>query len=218
MLYHGRVDCAERRARPAGGGAGGCKRMASEFRLLISGIGPTYDETAAAILHLGLPDCVEMTGYIDYEDGAGPSTGGPSIFVVSDLCGGVQQYDPGGDGEPDGGRVVPLGRRGGLHSGRRERAADRTRATSPGLTEALRRVLRDGALRDRLAEAALVECRAVYSWPKVAGQIMDVYARLRGTDAGPATWDPLLPMTPCRFRAEPHSAVRTALVRLAASR
>ena len=67
MLYHGRVDArkgvldlleAVRRLRDEG----------VPFRLLISGIGPTYDETAAAILHLGLQDCVEMTGYIDYAD------------------------------------------------------------------------------------------------------------------------------------------------------
>ena len=79
--------------------------------------------------------------------------------------------------------------------------------TEPGdvdaLTHALRRVLQDRALRERLADAALEECRAVYSWPKVAGQIMAEYARLQGAppDLG---WDPALPMTPCRFRAEPH--------------
>jgi len=72
-----------------------------------------------------------------------------------------------------------------------------------GLAEALRRVLRDRSLRERLAEAALQECRAVYSWPNVAGQIMSVYDRLAGSKPD-LDWPPELPLTPCRFRAEPH--------------
>jgi hypothetical protein len=32
---------------------------------------------------------------------------------------------------------------------------------------------------------------------------MDVYAQLAGTTPD-RDWDPVLPMTPCRFRAEPH--------------
>jgi glycosyltransferase involved in cell wall biosynthesis len=72
-----------------------------------------------------------------------------------------------------------------------------------GLTAALRRVLRDRALRERLSQAALEECRAAYSWPKVAGQIMAVYDRLAGS-APDLAWSPDLPRDPCRFRAEPH--------------
>ena len=72
-----------------------------------------------------------------------------------------------------------------------------------GLAEALRRVLRDGALRRRLADAALRECRAVYSWSKVGRQIMDVYADVGGKKPD-LRWSPDLPVTPCRFRAEPH--------------
>jgi glycosyltransferase involved in cell wall biosynthesis len=79
--------------------------------------------------------------------------------------------------------------------------------TEPGdiraLTEALENVLTDSALRNRLADAGLEECRRVYSWSAVGRQIMDVYAQLAGT-VPDRDWDAVLPMTPCRFRAEPH--------------
>ena len=67
----------------------------------------------------------------------------------------------------------------------------------------LRRVLRDAALRRGLADAALEECRAVYSWSKVGGQIMDVYSTVAG-QAPDLAWPTVLPTTPCRFRDEPH--------------
>ncbi|MBV8915459.1 MAG: glycosyltransferase family 4 protein, partial [Acetobacteraceae bacterium] len=66
MLYHGRVDArkgvldllaAARELRDGG----------DRFRLLISGIGPTFDETRATIARLGLGVSVEMTGYVDYD-------------------------------------------------------------------------------------------------------------------------------------------------------
>jgi glycosyltransferase involved in cell wall biosynthesis len=71
-----------------------------------------------------------------------------------------------------------------------------------GLAAALRRVIRDPVLRDRLADAALIECRDVYSWRKVGRQIMDIYADVIGQR--PHAVDPALPILPCRFRAEPH--------------
>ena len=73
----------------------------------------------------------------------------------------------------------------------------------PALTAALRRVIVDPALRGRLADAGLEECRRVYSWRAVGRQIMDVYASLAGT-APDHDWSIELPVTPCRFRAEPH--------------
>ena len=72
-----------------------------------------------------------------------------------------------------------------------------------GLADSLRRVIEDRALLGRLAAAGLEECRRVYSWRSVGRQIMDVYAAVvrapvdQGVDTG-------LPVTPCRFRAEPH--------------
>ena len=171
------------------------------FRLLISGIGPTYDETAASIPLMGLQDCVEMTGYVDYDDV-------PAVYRRADVfvsptyaegfsntileamasclavvsCRSVGVVDCVRDGE--NGLLTEPGDRAGLAS-------------------ALRRVLRDAPLRHRLADAALTECREVYSWSKVGRQIMDVYAEVAG-QAPDLAWSPDLPILPCRFRAEPH--------------
>ena len=199
MLYHGRVDArkgvldlldAARQLRETGDG----------FRLLISGIGPTFDETAAMIGRLGLQDQVEMTGYIDYDRVpemyrrahifASPTYAegfsntileamAARLAVVS--CRSVGVVDCIRDGE----------------NGLLTEPGDRA-----GLADALRRVLRDAGLRRRLADAALEECRAVYSWTKVGRQIMDVYAAVAGR--APQPFDSALPITPCRFRAEPH--------------
>lgn len=73
----------------------------------------------------------------------------------------------------------------------------------PALASALTRLVGDSALRERLAAAALDECRQVYSWSAVGRQIMEVYDRLRGQP--PALgFSEELPVTPCRFRQEPH--------------
>lgn len=200
MLYHGRVDArkgvldlieAARRLHADG----------ERFKLLISGIGPTFDETEAAILHLGLAGCVEMTGYVDYADV-------PAIYRRASIFA-SPTYAEGFSNTI----LEAMASRMAVVSCRSVGVVDCIRdgenglLTAPGdvdaLTAALRRVLLDRSLRERLADAALAECRAVYSWPKVAGQIMDVYARLAGT-APDLAWSPDLPITPCRFRAEPH--------------
>ncbi len=69
--------------------------------------------------------------------------------------------------------------------------------------EALERLLTDAALRTRLAEAALQECRRTYGWTAVGREIMAIYDRLAGT-APDMSFDPALPLTPCRFRQTPH--------------
>ena len=200
VLYHGRVD-ARKGVLDLLDAARQLRATGDEFRLLISGIGPTYDETAASIPLLGLQSCVEMTGYVEYADV-------PAVYRQADIfvsptyaegfsntileamasrlavvsCRSVGVVDCIRDGE----------------NGLLTEPGDRN-----GLAEALRRVLRDGALRRRLADAALQECRAVYSWSRVGQQIMDVYAAVAGRTPDLA-WSPDLPVTPCRFRAEPH--------------
>ena len=68
---------------------------------------------------------------------------------------------------------------------------------------ALRRLIEDTRLRTRLAEAALEECRALYSWSVVGRTIMELYARLAGTR--PATdFERTLTPSECRFRVRPH--------------
>ncbi len=200
MLYHGRVDArkgvldlldAARRLQ-----AGGVR-----FRLLISGIGPTFDETAAAIPALGLQDSVEMTGYVDY-DAVPEVYRRAGIFVSPTYAEGFSNTIL--EAMASGMAVVSCRCVGVVdcirdgENGLLTEPGDR-----PGLAVALRRVLQDGVLRGRLAAAALQECRAVYSWPKVAQQIMDAYGRLAGT-APDRDWSPDLPILSCRFRAEPH--------------
>ncbi len=200
ILYHGRVD-ARKGVLDLLDAARQLRESGDRFRLLISGIGPTYDEAAAAIPAMGLQDQVEMTGYVDYADVpavyrrahifASPTYAegfsntileamASRLAVVS--CRSVGVVDCIRDGE----------------NGLLTEPGDRD-----GLAAALRRVLRDRALRERLAEAALTECRAVYSWEKVGRQIMDVYGGLAGTRPD-LDWPETLPITPCRFRAEPH--------------
>jgi glycosyltransferase involved in cell wall biosynthesis len=200
LLYHGRVDArkgvldlleAVRLLRDTG----------DRFRLLISGIGPTFDETEAAISRLGLADCVEMTGYVDYADVPAVYRRA-QIFVSPTYAEGFSNTI-----------LEAMASRLAVVSCRSVGVVDCIRhgenglLTDPGdsvaLADALRRLLRDPALRDRLAASALEECRSVYSWPKVAGQIMAVYARLQGTQPD-REWSPDLPITPCPFRAQPH--------------
>ena len=200
LLYHGRVDArkgvldlldAARQLRDEG----------ERFRLLVSGIGPTYDETEAMIRTLDLGEHVEMTGYVEYErvpdvyrraavfvsptyaEGFSNTileAMASNLAVVS--CRSVGVVDCIRDGE----------------NGLLTEPGDRA-----GLADALRRLLRDPGLRRRLADAALAECRAIYSWEAVGRQIMGVYADVQGEkpDLG---WSPDLPILPCRFRAEPH--------------
>ncbi|MEH3118991.1 MAG: glycosyltransferase family 4 protein [Methylorubrum populi] len=73
-----------------------------------------------------------------------------------------------------------------------------------GLTGALRRVVEDAALRTRLAESGLEECRRVYSWTAVGRQIVEVYGQVAGERPHGDCPD-TLPLDPdCRFRKEPH--------------
>ncbi len=200
MLYHGRVD-ARKGVLDLLAAARQLKQGGDRFRLLVSGIGPSFDETAAAIQDLGLAGDAEMTGYIDY-DRVPEVYRRAGIFVSPTYAEGFSNTI-----------LEAMASRMAVVSCRSVGVVDCIRdgenglLTEPGdrdgLADALRRVLRDQGLRERLADAALRECRAVYSWPKVGRQIMDVYARVASQrpDTG---YDPALPVTPCRFRAEPH--------------
>ena len=200
ILYHGRVD-ARKGVLDLLDAANQLRDSGERFRLLISGIGPTYDETAAAIPALGLQDVAEMTGYIDY-DHVPEIYRRASIFVSPTYAEGFSNTI-----------LEAMASRMAVVSCRSVGVVDCIRdgenglLTEPGdrsgLAEALRRVLCDAGLRRQLADAALAECRAEYSWSEVGRQIMAVYARVAG-QAPSRAYDPVLPITPCRFRAEPH--------------
>ena len=68
---------------------------------------------------------------------------------------------------------------------------------------ALRRLIEDHPLRRGIAERALAEARAVYSWTAVGAQIMAIYAGLAGTMPD-RDFSRELDRAPCRFREKPH--------------
>jgi len=197
LLYHGRVDArkgvldlldAARLVRDGG----------DRFRLLISGIGPTYDEAAAIVQAQGLG---EMTGYVEYAD-VPEVYRRADIFVSPTYAEGFSNTIL--EAMASGLAVVSCRSVGVVDCIRdNENGLLTEPGDVPALAEALRRVLRDRPLRERLAAAGLEECRRVYSWARVGAQIMDVYAAVAGT-APDLAWDAGLPVTPCRFRAEPH--------------
>ncbi len=195
LLYHGRVD-ARKGVLDLLAAARLLQTTGDHFRLLISGIGPTYDEAAAGVAGLG-----EMTGYIGYEDV-------PSIYRRADIF--VSPTYAEGFSNTI---LEAMAARLAIVSCRSVGVVDCIRdgenglLTEPGdvpaLADALRRVLRDPALRHSLASAAFKECREIYSWTKVGQQIMDVYAATAGRQPD-LDWPTDLPASPCRFRAEPH--------------
>ena len=167
----------------------------------MSGIGPTYDETEAMIRALDLSERVEMTGYVEYkrvpevyrraEVFVSPTYAeGFSNTILEAMASGLPVVSCRSVG------VVDCIRDG--ENGLLTEPGDRV-----GLADALRRLLRDPGMRRRLADAALAECRAVYSWEAVGRQIMGVYADVRG-ERPDLRWSSDLPIFPCRFRAEPH--------------
>jgi glycogen(starch) synthase len=200
LLYHGRVD-ARKGVLDMLDALAPLAAEGVAFELLVSGIGPTFDETAARIEQLGLGGHARMTGYIDYADV-------PEIYRRADIF--VSPTYAEGfsntilEAMASGLAVVSCRSVGVVDC---IRDGENGLLTDPGdipaLTAALRRMLTDRTERDRLAQAGLEECRRVYSWSAVGRQIMDVYADVRGTKPDLA-WPAELPRTPCRFRQEPH--------------
>ncbi len=200
LLYHGRVD----RRKGVFDMIDALRRLDGEgvrFRLVLSGIGPDLDEATRRLGEAGLSRLTTLRGYVDYER-APEAYAGADIFVsptyaegfsntileamASGLatvsCRVVGVVDCLRDGET--GLLVEAG-------------------DVDALTDALRRVILDRRLCRRLAAQALEECRRLYSWPVVAGQIMRTYAEVvaRPVDLG---FETALPLGPCRFRDAPH--------------
>ena len=200
MLYHGRVD-ARKGVLDMLDAVALLARDGVGFRLIISGIGPDFDATEARIARLGLSDHVRMAGYADYADVA-TIYRQADIFVSPTYAEGFSNTIL--EAMASGLAVVSCRSVGVVDC---IRNGENGLLTEPGdvaaLAAALRRVLSDPAERARLAARALAECRACYSWQRVGRQTMDVYAELAGS-APDLAWSDSLPVTPCRFRAEPH--------------
>lgn len=200
MLYHGRVD----RRKGALDLLDACARLKAEgldFRLVVSGIGPDFDESSARIAALGLGAEVRMRGYVDYDD-VPAVYGEADIFVSPTYAEGFSNtiLEAMASGLP----CVSCYAVGVVDCLRNEENGLLVEPGNvPALAFALRRILTDAALRTRLAEAALAECRSTYSWTAVGRQIMGVYAAVAGAKPSLA-FSPDLPLAPCRFRETPH--------------
>ena len=200
LLYHGRVD----RRKGALDFLDALQVLRSRdvaFSAVVSGIGPDLDACRARAAELALGEHVVFTGYAAYEDV-------PALYQAADIfvsptygegfsntileamasglanlsCFAVGVNDCLRDGE-NGLLVVP--------------------GDVPAQAAALERLITDVALLQRIATAGLAECRRLYSWTAVGRTIQDIYARVAG-DVQDDRFDPELPMTACRFRAEPH--------------
>ena len=172
------------------------------FRATISGIGPDVEPAKErATSHRFGPGRVAFAGYADYDSVPGLYRAA-DVFVSPTYAEGFSNTIL--EAMASGLATVSCRSVGVVDCLRDE---DNALLTEPGdvpaLAAALERLIRDAPLRRRPARAALAECREVYSWAAVGAQIMAVYEVLAGTRPD-TSFEPALPMTPCRFRAEPH--------------
>jgi glycosyltransferase involved in cell wall biosynthesis len=201
LLYHGRVD-RRKGALDLLEALGLLRDRAVPFAATISGIGPDSQPCRDLAEALGLgSDLVRFTGYADY--GSVPARYREAdIFVSPTYAEGFSNTVL--EAMASGLAILScraVGIVDCLHHG--QDALLTEPGDVPELAAALERLIGDGELRRRLGAAALAECRTTYSWQAVAQTIMSVYGDLAGHPPD-LSFSPDLPLTPCRFRAEPH--------------
>jgi glycosyltransferase involved in cell wall biosynthesis len=196
FLYHGRVDRRKGvldflHALPA---------VAGDWRATISGIGPDVAAAHALATELDLRDRVAFSGHAVY-DAVPPLYRDHDVFVSPTYAEGFSNTIL--EAMASGLAVLSCRAVGVVDCLRHD---DNGLLTEPGdvpaQAAALTRLVAEPDLRHRLATTALAECRRVYSWNAVGRQIMAVYGDLQGQSQ--AAFDTALPLTACRFRAEPH--------------
>lgn len=194
LLYHGRVD----RRKGVLDFLHALARTPGEWQATVSGIGPDYDAARDLAAELGVD--VAFTGYANY-DAVPDLYRAHDVFVSPTYAEGFSNTIL--EAMASGHAVLSCRSVGVVDC---LRDGENGLLTEPGdvpaLTTALTRLLADPVLRNHLAAAALEECRRVYSWEAVGAQIVGVYEGLLGRKQ--AAFDEALPVTPCRFRAEPH--------------
>ena len=209
LLYHGRIDLR----KGLGELVDAFPTVAAahpEVRMIVSGIGPDVEEVQRRIAAAGLAEQVSMTGWASYDEAPGvyhrgdlfisPTySEGFSNTILEAMASGlpvvstetVGVVDCLRDGE--NGLLVPL----------RDPAA---------LATAIGRLLRDEALRRRLAEQALAEVEAKWAWGPVADLIEAEYRRVTaapGNTAWTSIYNPhertlQTADLGCRYRTKPH--------------
>lgn len=197
LLYHGRVD----RRKGVLDFLEALPDVPGEWTATVSGIGPDVDAAHALAEALDLHGHVAFSGYAEYETV-------PDLYRAHDVF--VSPTYAEGFSNTileamASGHAVLSCRSVGVIDCLRD--GENGLLTDPGdvpaIAAALTRLVQDAPLRERLAAAALDECRRVYSWTAVGRLIMGVYDDLVGTP--PALgFSEELPVAPCRFRAEPH--------------
>ncbi len=201
LLYHGRVD--RRKGVLDLLDAFALLRDAGDLnlKLIVSGIGPDSDATAARVNELGLEDDVNLTGYAAYEAVPQIYHRG-DIFLSPTYAEGFSNtiLEAMASGLP----IVSTQAVGVVDCLRDEDNALLVQPTDvPALAAAIRRMVEDTPLRTRLARRAYDEVQDKYAWPVIARQIAGVYDELRGTQPD-TDWNANVPIAPCRFRSEPH--------------
>jgi glycosyltransferase involved in cell wall biosynthesis len=197
ILYHGRVD----RRKGVLDFLQCLTKVDGDWQATVSGIGPDLAPAEALSKQLRLSERITFSGYAGYADVPNIYRG-HDIFVSPTYAEGFSN-------------TILEAMASGLAvlSCRSVGVVDCIRHSDNGLlTEAgdvavqafaLSMLVNDRPLRARLAETALAECRRTYSWLAVGRQIMAIYEQLAGSQPNTA-FDPDLPITACRFRAEPH--------------
>jgi glycosyltransferase involved in cell wall biosynthesis len=200
LLYHGRVD---RRKGVLDFIEALCllRDRSVAYQATISGIGPDLESARALCDERGLADRLAFTGYADYGQAADIYRD-QDVFVSPTYAEGFSNtvLEAMASGLP----IVSCRAVGVMDC---IRDGENGLLVEPGDVGAqarcLERLAHDGALRRRLAAAALAECRQTYAWSAVAARIMDAYRDVQA-ERPHADFDPSLPRSECRYRAAPH--------------
>ena len=196
LLYHGRVD----RRKGVLDFLQALSTTPGDWTATVSGIGPDLDPARALAAELALTPRVAFTGYAEY-DAAPDLYRAHDLFVSPTYAEGFSNTIL--EAMASGHAVLSCRAVGVVDCLRDdENGLLVDPGDVPALGLALGRLVADADLRARLAAAALAECRRTYSWDAVGARIMAVYAGLLGRPQ--AAFDETLPVTACRFRAEPH--------------
>lgn len=201
LLYHGRVD-RRKGALDFIEALALLRDHGVPFRAVISGIRPDVEAAQDLAAARGLPrDTMRFTGYVAYESVADLYRDA-NVFVSPTYAEGFSNTIL--EAMASGVAIVSCRSVGVVDCLRDGDNALLTEAGDvPTLAQTLGRLIGDAALRRRLAETALTECRRIYSWEAVAGRIMRVYDTVLAQRRGVGI-DAALPRASCRFRAEPH--------------
>ncbi|MBB4658400.1 glycosyltransferase family 4 protein [Parvularcula dongshanensis] len=199
LLYHGRVDARK-------GALDTLHALARletkrDWRCTMSGIGPDLAAAKALADELSLGGRVSFTGYADYETV-------PDLYRAHDVFL-SPTYAEGFSNTV----LEAMASRHAILAGRSVGIVDCLRdgengiLVEPGDINAIARetarLVDDAQHRERLAGAALRECRETYSWAVVGRMIADQYEAVAGRTQARG-FETALPRDPCRFRAEPH--------------